>query len=491
MSERDPQQERRWAIGAGAAGAALAALVSALGLGRMPHVTDEVSYTLQARLFAAGMRTGPGAGAPSMAEYPLWNIAPESYSVFPPGWPGLLALGEVLGAAWLVNPLLFGLAPYLTWRLVRPHVPARAALMGAWLLAASPAALILAGSRMAQPSVLVALLLAALGRPWLAGAAVGYVVLARPFDALLLGGPLLLWSLWRRPHPALLALPALAAGLLLCDNTALTGSPLTFPVNPWFDQWASPGCNQLGFGETIGCVEPVGHTPGRAASLAGASLRRLDLLLLGGLGGGLVAALGGVWALGARRGAVLLVPLVLTVLGYALYWSPGMAYGARFYAPALPGLCVLTGALAVRLLGRWAPAVLALPLASLLWIVPGLGDYWCLDGGLARQLDEAGIEEGVLFVQSVGRRESAWPEVGVEAFTCDPMLTSGEAFWRMDPTDAVGGLRVRHVPGEPSQIPAYMGDLGGERRAWLVHRGEGAAEWALFEVTPNGLAPIQ
>jgi hypothetical protein len=37
----------------------LAAASAWLVLGAMPHVTDEVSYTLQAKLFAAGLRTGP------------------------------------------------------------------------------------------------------------------------------------------------------------------------------------------------------------------------------------------------------------------------------------------------------------------------------------------------------------------------------------------------------------------------------------------------
>ena len=79
-------------------------LFVALGpLSGVPHVTDEVAYTLQAKLFAAGMRMGPAADVPSMLDYPFWVGAPASYSPFPPGWPALLAVGEFVGAPWAVN----------------------------------------------------------------------------------------------------------------------------------------------------------------------------------------------------------------------------------------------------------------------------------------------------------------------------------------------------------------------------------------------------
>ena len=63
--------------------------------------------------------------------------------------------------------------------------------------------------------------------------------------------------------------------------------------------------------------------------LAGEAALRLDRMLLGLPGGLAAAALGAVllW----RRAPLWIVPLI--VGGYALYWSPGRALGARFWHP--------------------------------------------------------------------------------------------------------------------------------------------------------------
>ena len=113
----DLVDDRRGALGWGALLSLLALLTAALPLDNLPHVTDEVSYTLQARLFAQGLRVGPPVEDPSRLLYPIWVGAPSSFSPFPPGWPALLALGEALGAGLLVNPLLAFFLPGLAGRL--------------------------------------------------------------------------------------------------------------------------------------------------------------------------------------------------------------------------------------------------------------------------------------------------------------------------------------------------------------------------------------
>jgi len=461
-------------LGASLCALALGVLTALVGLDGVPHVSDEIAYTLQSRLFAAGMRTGPPADNPSLLLYPFWQTAPRSFGVFPPGWPALLALGERLGVPWLVNPLLFAASPTLTWLLARELTP-RGAILAPWLVALSPGMWLLAGSRMAQTSALVALLVAAVAvvtrrsALWV-GAAVAYVVVARPFDAALLGLPLLGFALTRGlPHrPALVALPGLAVALLMADNHHITGDALRFPVNAWYDAWvadlpAAAGCNRLGFGADRGCYPTLGspgHSPGKALQIAAASLQRMDRLLLGVPLGGL-AALAGAWTLGARRSALLLAPLAAVAGGYALYWSPGMAYGARFWHPGTIGLILLAAAGLSRLPGRAGWAVLLIPAVSVAWIQPQLGDYWCVDGRLAAQV---GRTEGVVFVQRRGTRAAAWPAVGVDAFECDPMLSAGDGMGLLDPTRTTGGLQFRHA------LPTAA-----DTRAYLARRHPGAA----------------
>jgi len=483
---------------------AIAALVAGGPLDGMPHVSDEIVYTLQARLFAAGARLGPAADNASMMLYPFWETAPASFGIFPPGWPALLAAGERIGLGWLVNPLVAGALPWLTWLLAREASP-RSAVLAAALAALSPGVWILAASRMSHTSVLAATLAVAVvvarGRDgrlaWLgAGLAAAYVVTARPYDALIVAGPLLALGLLRAPDAAsrlpLVVLPGLGAALVLWDNAALTGSALTFPVEPWFDRWVAdlgrpPGCNGLGFGADRGCAPTeggFGHTPAKALSIGVSSLARLDRLLLG-LHGGLVAALVGAWAL--RRPALLL-GLALPVGAYALYWSPGLAYGARFYHLAYVVLPVLAAAGLHRLLGRWAWAVaLGLPLATCPPILGDLSrDFWCVDGSLKAQLSELGIEAGVLFLDAGGERTLGWPALGVEALTCDPMLEAGDAFAWMDPSATTGGLQPRYALSDPARTRAYLDAHHPGAEAWVVEHDIAGDRRRISAVNPDG-----
>lgn len=479
----------------------------ALGpLGGVPHVTDEVAYTLQARLFAAGQRAAAAAPYPALQSYPFWQVEGATHAVFPPGWPALLAAGEGLGLGWLVNPVLAAGLPAVVYALARRLLDGRGAWLAALFVALSPGVLLLASSRMAHTSVLLALGLGALAagsrrhQAW-AGLAVAYVVAARPYDAVLIGVPILLWGMrgagWGG-RAALVALPGLAAALVLADNAALTGSPFTFPVGPWFDAWVEdlgrpPGCNRLGFGETVGCA-PVdgswGHSPAKALATMRDTAMRMDRLLIGIPGGTLLATVG-LWRLG-RRGLWLLVPVPLVVLGHALYWSPGLALGARFWHPLYLVLAVLVGAglgaLPDRGALRWLVPVglSAACLGGTSRLLPELADsWWCIDGSLASRVEAAGIDQGVLFVRSEGTAPvRTWPRLGVDQpLECGAMLESGEAFLLHDPTG--GGLTVRHAP-PPAQIERWRRELAPERPAWLAVQDLSTGTWAVEALPPLG-----
>ncbi|NOY27645.1 MAG: hypothetical protein GXP62_17405 [Oligoflexia bacterium] len=501
--------DRRMLVGLSVVAFGMAALMALGPLQGIAHVSDEVAYTLQARLFAAGMRTGPAGDQPSMLLYPFWQVAPRSFAVFPPGWPALLALGQAIGAPWIVNALLAAALPPLSFALAlawkRPLVEAR---LAALVITLSPGIVLLSGSRMPHTSVLVALLLALVvvesrPRAWwgwlLASLGLGYVVLARQFDAALLAGPLLLLGAWRlRDRLGLLTgwllPPTVAAALILVDNHHLTGDAFTFPVGPWFDQWVAdsgrpPGCNSLGFGPTHGChltFGSFGHTPAKAARIAGQTTLLLDRYLLGLPGGLLIALIG---AVRIRRLAIPLAITLLTVGGYALYWSPGNVYGARFYHPLYMVLPVLVaGGLAALpgLLRRWLPA-LVLGLGCLWGLGHAVMDlregYWCVDGQLAELLSRQGIDHGVLMVMGGGQRAASWPALGQDEFVCDPLLDSGAAFQLMDPTRQSGELQVRHAPTDPDQLRAYLSHYHPGDPAWLVVHDVTRDHWRIQAVT--------
>lgn len=493
----------------GALAFAQALFVALVPLQGVVHLNDELAYTVQARLFAAGMRLAPGLEGPGLLDYPFVETWPRVYGIFPPGWPALLAVGERLGAPALVNPLFAAALPALTWAVAREWLDEARAPVAAAVVACSPGVLLLAGSRMAHTSTLAALLLALAvvlrGRDragwwWAAGLGLGYMVLARPFDGVVLGGPLALWGLTRARGGSArvgLVLPALvAAGLVLLDNHVVTGDWRSFPANAWFDAQAqvegrAAGCNRLGFGPERGCVKTLGsygHTPLKALEHIGTAARLLDRLLLGVPGGGLVA-LAGLWMAG-RRGLVL-AGVLLTVGGYALYWSPGVAYGARFWHPLYALLPVGAAWALYRVLGRravWAPLVLGPIGLSQVGREVATG-YWCVDGSLTRLLEAQGVVEGVVLLRGSGQHTAAWPRLGVDAFRCTPLLERAEVMMRWDPTDPKRGIQPRAAMPDAASAEAWANTHHPGRPVWLLSYDQSTGQQTLVRLNPQTPEP--
>jgi hypothetical protein len=461
----------RWQIGLCSLVVVVLSVLVALGpLEGIPHITDEIAYTLQSRLFAAGLRVGPPGDDAALMSFPFWVVQPQTYSPFPPGWPMLLSVGERLGAAWLVNPLLAAALPPLCWLLAREWVE--------------------------EPSVLLGLLVAAVvicrGRDgplaWGgAGLALAYVTLARPFDGVLLGGALIVLAAWRAPRRLSLALLVGLAGLgvlgTLADNLLLTGSPLRFAMNDYLDAIARPGCNRLGFGPDVGChatLGSLGHTPEKALRMAGQSALRLDRLLLG-IPGALLLAAVGAWRL--RRWEPL-AAIGLVVIGYGLYWSPGQALGARFWHPAMPALAILLAVGLHPLTRRLSPlVVLATTLVGGSAVARDLSNrLWCVDGRLTVALQAAGFQEGVVFLSGAGVREMDWPSLSVTGFRCTALLEAGDGFHAQDPLG--GGLRFRHALPDAESTRSYLTLHHPGSPAILVTHDIARDERTLIPLTP-------
>jgi hypothetical protein len=131
----------------------------------MPHVQDSVTYLFQAQTLARGALTAPApplAGPDGSAHFAQEFLLVRDgrwFGKYPPGYPALLAVGVLVGAPWLVNPLLAAATIPLLYALTRTIYTKNTGrrvtgALAALLLAASPFFLIMSGSLMSHAAEL-------------------------------------------------------------------------------------------------------------------------------------------------------------------------------------------------------------------------------------------------------------------------------------------------------------------------------------------------
>jgi 4-amino-4-deoxy-L-arabinose transferase-like glycosyltransferase len=386
----------------------LAALVFHLVvLQRFPNSGDEFAYLWQAEAFASGSVT---AETPEpQAAFAVNHIADRDgrrFAKYPPGWPLLLAVGVWAGAPGVINPLLAALALAGLYRLGCLWIGERAALLGVAVTGLSPFFLLNAGSYFSHPSCLFALTALAICLAWgdssgrgaayaLAGTSFGLAVLIRPFSALLIGTPLVLWCgvgawragrLWRAT--VAFGIGGLPCALFLAAvNQAVSG------------QWALMAWTYVDPTETVG-FGPYGHTPWRGVKLTA------RMLAEGALYTGLLTP---VLVLAARRrfGAthMLLWTLFLVHIGGHVFWwtHGGNRYGPRYYFEALLPFTLLVGVGLERVLswprGRafvWAGSLVAA--VALIVLSSSAWRQVYARRGLERTVAAAGLDRALVFV---------------------------------------------------------------------------------------------
>lgn len=358
---------RRFVAAVSAWTVAAAAFVAIYCFSGRGFTGDEMATAWHARMLLAGHLAIPAPAHPEFFETAATVVrGPRWYSQYPIGAPMLLSIGLVLGAPWIVNPLLLGVAAWQLHRFVRRAFGEPLARASVLLFALTPFVLVLGATQMSHAASL-ALTLTALAElaAWdqtasagtapradvrrrivraatlhaaALGLAVGAIALVRPLDAVLVALPVGAFQLFRlRRAPALaptLAIQLLAGlvpiALLLAANARTTGNPLLFAYDV-----ANGPAHRWGFH-----VDPNGelHTPRRALVYASGYLMRLDRFLFEWpLPGLLVVA--AVW-LRLRRAtrwdSLLLALAAVFVAGYAGYWYDGFFDGPRFLFPIVP-----------------------------------------------------------------------------------------------------------------------------------------------------------
>jgi len=219
---------------------------------RSPLSGDDYSYLYQAKLFASGkLYAEDPIYNPSLPFYDcietycLRDDQGHRFSKYPPGWPGLLAVGVKLRAPWLIDPLLgallvFLILKYTQDRMGKELVPATSILLSFCFFLCY-----YAGSF--RPHIATALFVfvafliydaverhPAHSKLWLfvAGALLGYSAMIRYLDWV----PLTAWIgvslLWRK-RLADLMLFGIGFGVLASDNllynALLSGDPFRVP----------------------------------------------------------------------------------------------------------------------------------------------------------------------------------------------------------------------------------------------------------------------
>ena len=280
------------------------------------------------------------------------------FTQFPVGGAAALSAGMLVGAPWLVNPLLTGFTAAALHAFVRVIDSERIARRATAVFALSPFVLLMGGSQMNHAMVLLGITtaLAALahwsratdartagGWALLIGAALGVAATSRPYDAVLVAVPIGVFQLLVIRGNRMLARSlawqliggAVPVGLLLAANHATTGAPLLFGYDLLNGPLHRPGFHPS---PTMG-----DHTPVRGIRLASSYLMRLDSALLA-------------WPVPAswlmivtllstgrttRWDALLLGLFGMLLAGYAAYWAESYFAGPRFLYGAIPVFVLL------------------------------------------------------------------------------------------------------------------------------------------------------
>lgn len=351
------------------------------------HLEDEMAYVWQAEVIARGKLTLPSPPDANSFLVPfVVDYQGQRFGKYPLAWPVLLGIGVRFGLRSLVNPLLAGLAVWLTYRLGRRTFSTAVGLLAALLTLISPFFLLNSGSLLSHPFSLVLALVfvlawldafvpskqsdagqeaaegaAAWSGRWvwlptvLAGLALGVLALTRPLTAVGVGLPFGIHGIYlllKGDRPArlrVLALGILALGagaLNFLWQYAATGDPFLNPYTLWWEY------DKIGFGPGIG-VTKNGH------SLRMAWINTRYSLWVGWqdlfgwpnfswlfLPFGLIALVR-LARFSRTRGlrAILTASLFPTlVLVYTAYWIGSWLFGPRYYYEGLPSLTLLSAA---------------------------------------------------------------------------------------------------------------------------------------------------
>ncbi|HLA68826.1 MAG TPA: glycosyltransferase family 39 protein [Bacteroidota bacterium] len=401
----------------------------------IPHVNDSVAQLFQAKIFATGNLTAPTPPHKEFFEYIHMISNGQWYSQYPPGHPFLLMLGVLVGAPWIVNPLLGSMSIIALYFLGAALYGKKVGRLSAILGILSPFVLFMSSGFMNHTGAMFFFILFAFYfvkllhttrflHGALSGAALGMLVTIRPYSAAALASVFLLYGLYcimRRPGELwaagagfVLAL-LVFTGLLLTFNSLTNGNPLVFGYETLHGARYRPG---LGSGLWGGP-----HTIARGLLQSITNLNGLNKYLFDwpvpSLLGVLVLFVSlpkNVWdyILVGTFGAV--------VVAYFFFWFQDWCFGPRFLFEASSLLLVLTARGIERIplvvttilgflfslrrirIGTFFFLCLLVGIGLGTNIPPHLGhygdSYWDVNGDVLTAVRQKGIKQAIVFTRT-------------------------------------------------------------------------------------------
>jgi len=349
----------RWTVGVAVLGLVLYLAVAVVVFDATPLLIDEIVQVFQARIIAGGALTRVASAHPEFfSAMHIVDVGGKVYAQFPVGGPAMLALGSLVGAEWLVNPVAGAIAVVAFGAALQRLDPSPGVRLGGTVVfALAPFTVFMSASYMNHVTTLMWLLiafaaLAALVRAprpsFLAGLGcglgLGIAATVRPVDAFAFALPAGVWLLartirspgrWRELAGAGLGV-ALPMAALLWANANQTGDPFLFGYQVLWGNTQALGFHAAPWGET--------HTPARGLELVSLYMLRLQTYLFETPFPSLLPAAIAL-LLGRNLDPLdryLLASGALLVGLYFAYWFDGFYLGPRFMYPLIPVLALWT-----------------------------------------------------------------------------------------------------------------------------------------------------
>jgi hypothetical protein len=336
----------------------------------LAQLEDEYAYLWQARVISHGRIKIPSP--PEAGDFFIPFVIDHQgarFGKYPLGWPVVFSFGERLELRWLVNPILGGLAVWLSYRLGKKLIDEKVGLLTAGITALSPLFLTYSGSILSHTWGLVLTLGFVLSwldlsedrdtiPGWLptisAGASLGLLALSRPWTALGVAIPfgihgiIQIWCgspIIKKRIIVVGLIATLLAGLHFLWQFALTGDLLMNPYLLWWDY------DKVGFGPGHGIGE-TGHTFQLAWLNTRYSLTLTGNDLFGWGSLTWILPILGLWAQRRERKIWLTASVFLSLV---IVYFPFWVSGPRYFYEGIFSLTILSAAGIARLAG-WLPA---------------------------------------------------------------------------------------------------------------------------------------